>query len=273
MRHRIICITAAQRSGTTALQRALASSGEVENCGEIFQDDPASRAGIADMSFSAFARLYDIRLTEVMKSTGALDTATRYTQWLASKAAPKRPLIDVKLNAWLALAPAWKYPQEEPLFLRHLKRERTAFICIWREDLAEQILSMFISQKLGIWHNIDAEKVAGRRFDAPITRLKRTAGLLCRSELDMHEYLRSYPDKIIVRYEDMFADGGLSENFASALEALTGVKSPRGRSAIRPNSVSKRDIIANYEEAAAAIRKIAIRYRTRELDEHTFAAR
>jgi hypothetical protein len=257
---RIICITAGQRAGTTALQRAIAHSGAARSYGEIFQAEPD---GTTDnrRSFNAFARQNGIALADAMGTQGASSIARHYLDWLKQGAGSGHVLIDVKLNSWLALSPAWQYPHEEPYFSRWLKGEHAIFIFIWRQSLADQILSLFISRELGIWHNLTPERVGDRKLTAPIGKLERLASLMCRSEADMHEHLLDYRDKIVISYEELYRNGALADTFKASFHALTGIALSAMPARIRPNDVDKRGIVTNYDEAAAAIESVAARCR------------
>lgn len=262
---KIVCVVAAQRAGTTALQGILARSGAMRNFGEIFQDpmDAVSPSATAGSSFFAFARLHDIRLADSMKKKIADEIAERYIASLREAAKDKHVLVDIKLNSWMALSPAWVYAQDEPFFMQHLKRHGATFIFVWRANLVEQVLSMAISRKLGIWHNIDAEKVDGRTFKATIKKIQKDAKLICLGEAAMHEHLADYDNKIEIAYEDLFRDGKLSDSFVSAFRTLTGIAvstdSPTG---IRRNSVDKSRIVTNYSRAASTIDEVQARYRS-----------
>lgn len=260
MLQRIICIAAGQRAGTTALQSALRASREVRNYSEIFQTK--NEAGSEGRrSFQQFARDNDIGLADAMTWEGAGTLAQRYLDWLRAGAGTKHVLIDVKLNSWFALSPAWTYPHDEPFFLTRLKRERALIIFLWRRNLGEQILSILISREFGVWHNISEEIVAGRKIVAPIRRAQRLARMLCRSEVDMREHLQDYTDAITMAYEDTYTDGALSVDAKAAIERHIALALPSGALPIRPNTVSKRDIVTNYDEAMAAVSAVANEYR------------
>lgn len=259
---KVICITAAQRAGTTALQHALAASGTAKNYGEIFHTKGSPSGRSENLSFAEFARENDIRLADAMQLEGASDIARRYLDRLKKDAYPRHVLIDVKLNSWFALSPAWNYPHEPPFFLRLLKREAAIFIFIWRESLADQVLSTFISRELGIWHNLDRQKVAGRQISAPVKALSRLAVQICRSEEDIREHLRDYPRKIQISYEDLFRNGRLSAEFQKQLSSLLGsdLNLP-GTNAIRKNDAKKSEVVRNFEKAVAVIDRVSLRYR------------
>jgi hypothetical protein len=251
---RVICITAAPRAGTTALQYALKAAGIV-NFGEIFHNDP-----LPDSigSFLSFALRQDLRITDMSTRPAAAAIAERYLDWLREIAAPNHLLVDVKLNSWLALCPWWQYPCSEPVFLSRLKKGRAVIVFIWRENLVDQLLSQFIAREIGIWHNLTPANVAGRTFKAPVDRLKELATQVVCAEIEMLDHLRDYPAKVIMRYEDLFENGFLSKTFRASFTKVAGIAlSANTPIAIRQTSSPKRDIIENYEEVASAIRPLA----------------
>ena len=249
---RIVCVTAAPRTGTTALERAL-MAGNVMNFSEVFHTHPHKDA---PGTFLRFAEDHNIRLSETRTGSGAATIAERYLNWLREQAAPRHVLIDVKLNSWSVLSPWWRYPHHEPFFMHHLKRNGAVFVFIWREDLGDQMLSRFIARELGIWHNLTAEKVAGRTLRVPIEWLKKVAGLIVGAETDMLDHLSDYQAKVIIRYEDLFQDGILTERFRNALRRIAGIDLPPGICALGQNSACKRDIIENYDEVVAAMSRL-----------------
>ena len=255
MKQRLLCITAAQRSGTTALQRAIAATTEVVNFGEIFHSEPLADAR---GSFRQFATENELRLLEASTGAEATAIAQRYLAWLREQAAPRHLLLDLKLNSWFALSGWWQYPHHEPLFLTQLKRADAALIFIWRQNLADQVLSQFISSQLGVWHNVTAAQVAGRTIKAPVERMRKLANLIVLAEADMHRHLRDYPSKIVIRYEDLFVDGKVSKQFRRAFQELVQLNLPEGAACeVRPNRVRKREIVENYDEVIGALAPLA----------------
>ena len=144
-----------------------------------------------------------------------------------------------------------------PFFLQQLKRECAIFIFVWRESRTDQVLSHFISNQLGIRHNLSAAKVAGRTLRAPVDRLNSLAATILRAEAEMHDHLRSYRSKIVIRYEDLFEAGVLTSQFKRSFRQVAGFDLPPAQPGIHPNSVPKREIIENYDEVMAAIAPLA----------------
>ena len=262
---RIFCIVAAQRSGTTALANALARTTRFTNFGEIFQI-PDSGNRISQKSAASFFQFIEankIGLTEMSTTHGATQLAERYMAFLKQRAVPNDIVIDVKLNAWRALAPAWGYPTGQPHFLRYLKTNAAFFIFVWRENLADQVVSTFIARKLNVWHNLTAELVSGRSFTAPVRAMRNLAVAICEAESIVRANLAKYRHRIEIPYERLFENGNPTRQFLDEFSAaaqldLKGVLA----SSVRPNSVPKREIVTNYDEVVAAVDQIAARYRT-----------
>jgi len=109
-----------------------------------------------------------VALADAMGPQGANAIAQHYLDWLKPEAGSRYVLIDVKLNSWLALSPAWQYPHEEPFFSRWLKREHAIFIFIWRQSVAgpdPQPVHLPASLALAQSH---AGKAGNRKLTAPI---------------------------------------------------------------------------------------------------------
>ncbi len=109
---RIICITAAPRTGTTALEGALAGEN-VMNFGEVFHTHPLKDA---PGTFLRFAEDSDIRLSETTTRSGTTAIADRYLNWLREQASPRHILIDVKLNSWSVPVPVVAIPSSRTIF-------------------------------------------------------------------------------------------------------------------------------------------------------------
>jgi hypothetical protein len=201
---------------------------------------------------------HNIALADISTRFKAAAIADRYLDWLRALARPQHVLIDVKLNAWSVLSPWWQRPYAQPFFLAHLKQNRAVFIFIWRENLGDQLLSKLIAGELGIWHNLTVEKVAGRTLKAPIGDLQKLAEWTTRAEIGMLKHLKSYPHKVIARYEDLFENGALSRQFRKSFRQIAGIALPNEVIVgVRRNTVSKRAILENYDEVMTALAPLA----------------
>jgi hypothetical protein len=85
MTQNVICILASQRSGTTALQDAIASNGSIKSYGEIFQMLPGE-VGERRRLFWSFVRERGTAYVDAVSPKGAAQLAKGYLDWLRGPA-------------------------------------------------------------------------------------------------------------------------------------------------------------------------------------------
>jgi LPS sulfotransferase NodH len=256
MKQQIVCIVAAQRSGTTALQANLAATGRFHNFGEIFQTDGTRGPG-AFLSYCANRR---ILFTDTFAPHYLSELCHAYISHLRDVARDRHVLIDVKFNSWGVIRPAWRYIHEEPYFLQFLKKLDAFFIFIRREDLVEQIVSSHIARSHGRWHNLEAED-ATTTADIDVDKAAREARLILQSEAFLWSRLNTYGRRLHVTYEELFVSGNISTSMKEAIAGELGEpllfpeKSPIGKS-----GVNKAASVKNYEDARQAIGRVAAKF-------------
>lgn len=258
----ILCITAGQRSGSTALRSLISASPQFADLGEIFDtatiDQPESYFG--------FCRSRRVQITDILSGPDAERLCRDYFGVLRAKAAGKHLLMDVKFNSWGEIRMPWTFLHQEPFFLNQLKWRGARFIFLWREDIAGQVISDRISDRIGKWHNLDPSD-ASEPFDLDVEKVKMRAMLLCQSESYFYRDLKSYPNVLMLCYEQMFDPGGaLKAEVREEVGALMGERYDFPLLGFfRRNAIDKRKLVANYDTLAAAIREIAALYRDPEL--------
>jgi LPS sulfotransferase NodH len=253
----IVCLVAAQRAGTTALQVALAATGRLENFSEIFQTDATDRPG----SFFSFCRTHGILLSDVATAPKLAHLMQSYIAHLRELAADRHVLIDVKFNSWGAVRPAWRYPLEEPYFLGFLKSLNAVFVFIRRLDVAAQIASAHIARAAGRWHDLPAESIPAGPVELDLKQVAREADNICATEAFLWGHLRRYPRLVNVTYESLYENGGLSaaagERIASAIgEPLTFPRIVP----VRRNELDKKAVVRNYADVTAAVARVTAGY-------------
>lgn len=252
----LLCIVAAQRSGTTALQSALGASGQFENMKEIFHTgEQVSRGRFVD-----FARRHDLRLTDFAAHGDALRLTEAYVDFLIMEAGDKVPLIDIKFNSWLILQPFWAYPHQEPILMQVLKRRGAAFVFVRRRDLAGQVLSEQIARAYGIWHGV-SEDEATRVIDVDIDVVREQARLIVQAENFFGGLLSSHPRCRSVLYEEMYDDDRVNPDLAQFCFTATGRTQDYPLvTPIPKNAGRKSDQIANHARAVEVIESVARRF-------------
>jgi hypothetical protein len=253
-----VCLTAGQRSGTTALRSLISETGKFADLGEIFDtaiiDEPHS--------FFGFCRDNKIGFSDVLSGPDADALCKKYFARLREVAAGRHLLFDVKFNSWGEIRMPWTFMHQEPYFLKQLKWMRAKLIFIWRRDLAGQVISDRLSDAIGKWHNLSPQDVkAPVRLDPE--KLAERAKLLCQSEAYFFENLKTYSGALLVSYEQLFdAAGKLGRGTIQSVSDLVGEKlTIPAEGLYRRSRIDKRSAVANYDEVAQAIRVVCDRYR------------
>ncbi len=265
MDQQIVCITAGQRSGTTALRSLMSGTGRFADLGEIFD----TAAMDVPQSFFGYCRDRRLQIVDVLSGPDAERLCKDYIALLRRVAGNRHVLIDVKFNSWGEIRMPWTFMHQEPFFLSQLKWSKAKFVFVWRGNLVDQILSDRISERLGKWHNLTAED-AGGPFSLDVAKLVERARLLCLSETYFFHNLRSYPDVAMFSYERLFdVAGGLAPVVREAMHRL--MEEPLVFSTERlywRNQLDKRAVVANHAELAAALEKVAEEWRDPFLARH-----
>lgn len=250
MDRQIVCVTAGQRSGTTALRSFISGTGVFADLGEIFDTSIQSDR----QSYFGYCRNRAIQVADIMTGPDTEALCKDYISTLQQISSNRHILIDVKFNSWGEIRMPWTYMHQEPFFLSQLKWARAKFIFVWRRDLVAQILSDRVSDRIGKWHNLDAGDAIAP-FELDVERMRGRATLLCMSEQYYFQNLSNYSDTVFLCYEELYGGAdGLSSAAQAAISGLVGEPLRfSGSSPYVKNTLNHRSLIANYAEVVAAI--------------------
>lgn len=243
----IVCVLSNPRSGSTAFRKALAAGGSVKDFGEIFHDDRS----LTQLPFLDFLERWHSPLRAVLDWSECREISRAFVRQLRFSSYGQQPLIDVKHNAWNMLKPLWQFPHDEPLFLSALKDERSIFVQLKRENLADQVMSYVIAMNTHIWHAqvtpADVpESLSGKRIDPHLIR--KLCQLFAEAEALTERFLSGYKRRLTLTYEQTFSDGILQVETARRVSEAIGSEIKPVSFALRPNSIQKRDVVSNYDE-------------------------
>jgi hypothetical protein len=253
-----VCLTAGQRSGTTALRSLISETGKFADLGEIFDTAIIGEPH----SFFGFCRENRIGFADILSGPDADALCKKYFARLREVAAGRHLLFDVKFNSWGEIRMPWTFMHQEPYFLKQLKWMRAKLIFIWRRDLVGAVISDRLSDSIGKWHNLSSQDVtAPVRLDPE--KLAERAKLLCLSEAYFFETLKPYPGALLVSYEALFdADGKLASATAGKISDLVGEKlTIPAEGLYRRSKIDKYRAVENYDEVARAVQAVCDRYR------------
>jgi hypothetical protein len=266
MTQQILCITAGQRSGTTALRSLIASSGRFQDLGEIFD------TSIIDQpeSFFGYCRARKLQFTDVMSGPDAEKLCHDYLAMLQHKAGSRNLLFDVKFNSWGEIRMPWTFMHQEPFFLTQLKWKRAKLLFIWRRDIVGQVLSDRISDHIAKWHNLEKSDVDAP-FELDVEKIRTRARLLCLSEKYFFHNLRTYPETLMLCYERLFDRAGLLEpQTRDKISVFLGEDLAVPKSSLyHKNRLEQSRTLTNYQQLASAISQVAAEHREHVLATQT----
>ncbi len=247
-----------QRSGTTALASAIASSGCFENFGEVFQTAGNPRLHV---SFFKFVQDKNISLASVADYDGAYDVLKGYIEFLYSSAndgVPLVPLFDIKVNYIRALAPFYSYPSEKPFVLQFLQSFPANFLFVWRRDLVDQVLSEEIARQVGVWHDLTMDDIGERTISVDLDAVSQRVKLIVDAENLFADWMPATKRCFHICYEDMFAGDDLNSEVVSFVEERYSFKAVEGmRPRIMKNMGEKSEMIANYDRIRESLLEIS----------------
>ncbi len=219
----------------------------MKDFGEIFHDDRT----LTSLPFLDFLERWRSPLLAVLDWSECWEVSRAYVRQLRFASYGQRPLIDIKHNAWGVLRPLWQFPHDEPVFMSALKDERSIFIQLKRENLADQVVSYVIAMNTRIWHaQVTASEVpdtiTGKRLDPALGR--RLCELFVRAEVLTESFLSPYPRRLTLTYEQIFSDDMLSAEAARRVSTAIGLEVRPAALSLRRNTVPNRTVISNYDE-------------------------
>ena len=257
MTRHTICVTAGQRSGTHAFRRALVDAGGFADIGEIFNTATLHWPG----NFFTHCRERNIGFADVLTGYDTAELCQTYMAALRDLAGQKHLLFDVKFNSWGEIRGPWTYLHQEPYFLGHLKANEAKIVFIWRRDIVAQVISDRFGAAIGKWHNVKPEHVKGPVV-LDVDENRRLAEWMCQSELYFWNNLKAYPNALLLCYEDLFENGGLSPAARAKVSAMLGESLTfRESNYFTKNEVDLRGAVTNYREVADAIAGAAAHWR------------
>ena len=238
----------------------MSATGKFHNFGEIFQTSLPRRKG----AFLDFASEADIQVEDFFTDASLSNMVDQYIDHLDIISAHKRPLIDVKLNSWLVLKRPWAFPGEQPYLMKKLKTSQAAFLMIFRENLADQIISERIARHLNKWHNLTEDMLQGKTISLDLDDVANHARLILMAERFLFSYLRQYRNFHYLTYESLFAADSYPRDLAAFLGDQFKIEMPsKYKSIIKKNEGDKAQIVKNYEAAVARITAVSRNFEPR----------
>jgi LPS sulfotransferase NodH len=228
-------ILGTQRSGTTALGRALGAEQDIAYVGEIFHGirGPQDEVNYQRYLTEPAANFFTFKESLVSKFPALVYPSPEnqrtiwdlYTQNLFSLGEELLWVIDVKYNSLHHLNSVWQDPLDWPGLLGFLASEKTPVLHLVREDLFSQAVSTEIAVRTNRWHSF--EPVArGEPLVFDPRKIEGTMRSQFRTQRHVRNLLRSYPQAIELRYEQALPAGQLSDAVCTAIRKLFNLDHP-----------------------------------------------
>ncbi|MEZ5734943.1 MAG: hypothetical protein R3E09_03910 [Novosphingobium sp.] len=218
---KLICIISGQRSGSTALRRALCHSYNMTDLGEILHDDELENY----WNFFSYCARRRIGLNELIRFDRAGRIIEDYLNSIIGSIPSEYAVLDIKFNCWNNTPSPWAYFDDEPLLLELLKDADCEFIFLTRSDKAAQSVSHQLSLVTLMWGRIEHDAVEPLELDVDevVSRAISTVA----SERRFEKLLQHYPRKIDLKYEEMFlSDGAFSPISAARIQEFFDQNDP-----------------------------------------------
>ncbi len=243
-----LCIVGGQRTGTTALRSILSTTGLCKNHDEIFHLE-----NLTEGSFVQFVKENQLTFESWSRYHDAVRIADMYFSYLLATSDKPMHIIDIKINAWYAIQPVWRYPSEPPFLLEYILGKKIPIILTARENILDQILSEEIARKIGKWHNATNEDVDSR-FTVPAGTVMPKLKQILLTEKILYNHIKHYSHLHVAVYEDIFTDNILNVDIVSFLERyLDKTLNISQRGTVNKNKIDKTKIIENYQDLKAIV--------------------
>ena len=252
-----IIICGQQRSGTTALQSALAHVDGVRNFGEIFQFHGPL---VEEAAHNFYNYINHVRggwtaLTSIAEAEAELD---KYLEHLDSLAPGSHYVVDIKYNLWHHFAPGWLNVFGRPFMLEYFKKRRFPIIHVVRENLFRQYVSHEFAARARKWHYGDATSEVPEvpAFDLNIKELMEYFEMVEGNQALFRKRLADYPPTVELTYETLFDGRSIRlESEKKLRRVLPGWILDRAESGFIKPGIDPTHWVRNAEEVIDAFRQ------------------
>lgn len=158
MRKELIVVVGQQRSGTTALHRALAETGYVEEFGEVFHNGEEQMKNKSNYYYY-LKNILTPHASIVANNSVQEKAFIAYIDYLKSLSDKPYFLIDIKYISWHHFNPVWQNIFDKPIMLKVLENMNAIMIHMIRMNVFAQFVSMEVAEATDKWHYNSKDKV------------------------------------------------------------------------------------------------------------------
>ncbi|NBB80552.1 MAG: hypothetical protein GVY36_14100 [Verrucomicrobia bacterium] len=200
-----IIICGQQRSGTTALQSALAHVDGVRNLGEVFQFHGPL---VENAAHNFYYYVNNVRggWTALTSAEEAESELEKFLHYLETLVAGSHFVIDIKYNLWHHFSPGWFNIYGRPFMLEYFKKRGFPIIHVERKNLFRQFVSHEFASRARKWHYHEESSEIPKipAFDLNIEELSEYFEMVDGNQALFRKRLKNYPKAVHLTYEDLF---------------------------------------------------------------------
>jgi LPS sulfotransferase NodH len=215
-----LVFVAKARSGTTALQEVVETTGSVCNFGEVFHDSEQQRKKVTNYFYFKERNPPPFIVPTVAEVRRYF---IGFINYLAAISDKPWFLMDIKYSSWHHFLPVWHENSGQPFQLRLLKELGAPIIHITRSNLFRQYLSHVYATNNDRWNYQRGEegKVSTAGIYVDVKAAKGQMDLTSYNAKCFRGWLQGYTKAAEVEYESAFVDGAPDVSYLkSALGSL-----------------------------------------------------
>lgn len=244
----ILC--SCQRSGTVALTEALSASGQLKSFYEVFHHNPEIKDG---NFFYWLENISPIKSAIQRTDQQAEQLFLDFLQYLDGLHDQPFMCIDIKYNQWGNVAGSARNIFYPPLLMQLCKRHGFPIIHLLRKNSFLNHLSQLYARETGQWHyrgqsptssavSLVVEPLAAMHYIDSVEKYKEM----------FRRFLKPYPNKAEIFYEQTFSEEGLSRDARSRLsQILPAAMLDNARLNTFKSPYDARDVVSNKAELLA----------------------
>ncbi len=258
---KICVLLALQRSGTQALGSLFNQHPDLLYLSEVFYAGPKCYEHKNNYAFFLLKKMKEdcIRYMYFQDQSVIFD---EYLDYLKSLYPQKKIILDIKYNSTHLFNGGWHFPTEIPKMLKFLVKKNIPIIHLKR-NIFRIYISELVAKKINVWHFTKDEETNIKLPKIKVNKKEMVNYIKLRydSMLIFERFLKFYPNKLDIKYEDLFSVEGLPnrDTLVKIMNFLKVNVSPdlNFEPAFKKLITDYKEIVENWEEVIDYLKKFS----------------
>jgi hypothetical protein len=258
---RPLIVAAAQRSGTTVFESALAQGASFHRFGEVFAPPDDHEEHAMDSANHSYFRFRSSALEEqpdwsIPARRNQSLLLDGFLRFLSRQSSKPWHIIDIKYNSWHHFDGLARYHEDAPELVRMVIKRRIPVIHLIRRNALSRACSEIIASSRREWHvDLGHRRRANGKTVIPIRKLRFHLAEAADRVESFRQYFAGYRNLLELHYEDLFDGYCLSEAVTQRLERLCRCRLDIVRQLPQKKILQNlSDEIENYDEVVEYVR-------------------